>query len=270
MPLVQRRAALVFFVVTLIGAAIVFGVQARGSNVAPAGAAQARQPGARADPGRRIRRRRAVDVVDDHHHRAARTGGRSAARLVKTVTGAISPKSVVATGTGLVFAQNMMYRHTMTVYDARRHAREDDPRQRRPRAASATRATPACRSGAPVEGAVSPDHRYFYATNYSMYGADFGPEGSDNCGGPGGLSPELRVPGRPEDAGDHRRRAGRHGPEVRRGHARRPLRPRHQLVLVRPQRHRPRDVQGGQAHPARHRPAGIAVDPASSTSRTSR
>jgi len=37
---------------------------------------------------------------------------------VATVNGAISPKSVTATGTGLVFAQNMMYRHTMTVYDA--------------------------------------------------------------------------------------------------------------------------------------------------------
>src|SRR5690349_9746768 len=30
---------------------------------------------------------------------------------VHTVTGAISPKSVAPTGTGLVFAQNMMYRH---------------------------------------------------------------------------------------------------------------------------------------------------------------
>src|SRR4051794_38972587 len=37
--------------------------------------------------------------------------------LATTITGAISPKSVDATGTGLVFAQNMMYRHTMTVYD---------------------------------------------------------------------------------------------------------------------------------------------------------
>ena len=27
--------------------------------------------------------------------------------------------------------------------------------------------------GAPVEGAVSPDHRFFYVTNYSMYGANF-------------------------------------------------------------------------------------------------
>ena len=39
---------------------------------------------------------------------------------VETIAGDISPKSVTATGTGLVFAQNMMYTHTVTVYDARR------------------------------------------------------------------------------------------------------------------------------------------------------
>src|SRR5258705_382963 len=45
--------------------------------------------------------------------------------------------------------------------------------------------------GAPVEGAVSPDHKFFYVTNYSMYGDNFGPEGSDECSGPGGLSPSF-------------------------------------------------------------------------------
>src|SRR5580693_2642404 len=37
-------------------------------------------------------------------------------RLIEVIGGPISPKSVDATATGLVFAQNMMYRHTMTVY----------------------------------------------------------------------------------------------------------------------------------------------------------
>ena len=36
---------------------------------------------------------------------------------VTVVTGSISPKSVVASGHGLFFAQNMMYRHTITVYN---------------------------------------------------------------------------------------------------------------------------------------------------------
>jgi hypothetical protein len=36
---------------------------------------------------------------------------------VFTISGDISPKSVVASDDGLFFAQNMMYRHTITVYD---------------------------------------------------------------------------------------------------------------------------------------------------------
>ncbi|HXC19819.1 MAG TPA: hypothetical protein VNT80_07915, partial [Acidimicrobiales bacterium] len=38
--------------------------------------------------------------------------------LYKVIAGDISPKSVTSTNTGLVFAQNMMYRHTMTVYNS--------------------------------------------------------------------------------------------------------------------------------------------------------
>ena len=38
--------------------------------------------------------------------------------LVKTITGDISPKSVRSSGTGLVSAHNMMYRHSVTIYDA--------------------------------------------------------------------------------------------------------------------------------------------------------
>ena len=38
--------------------------------------------------------------------------------LIKTIGGHISPKSVDASDTGLVFAQNMMYTHTVTVYDS--------------------------------------------------------------------------------------------------------------------------------------------------------
>ncbi|MEA2002900.1 MAG: hypothetical protein U9N84_13580, partial [Actinomycetota bacterium] len=36
---------------------------------------------------------------------------------VATITGDIAPKSVVTNGAGLIFAQNMMYRHTITVYN---------------------------------------------------------------------------------------------------------------------------------------------------------
>ena len=102
-------------------------------------------------------------------------------KLVKVITGRISPKSVASSGTGYVLAQNMMYRHTITVYDAHtlelvktipdavHLARLGFPRH------------PGTVRGAPVEAAFSPDGRYAYVSNYSMYGAGFGPEGSDSC-----------------------------------------------------------------------------------------
>jgi YVTN family beta-propeller protein len=97
------------------------------------------------------------------------------------ITGRISPKSVASSGTGYVTAQNMMYRHTITVYDSRTlklvRTISDAVRLRRlgfPSYRGVTR-------GAPVEAAFSPDGRYAYVANYSMYGAGFGPEGSDSC-----------------------------------------------------------------------------------------
>jgi len=109
---------------------------------------------------------------------------------VATINGAISPKSVTATGTGLVFAQNMMYRHTMTVYDAGGALVKTIP-DSVDLAQFGITGHPGISRGAPVESAVDTAHRYVFATNYSMYGANFGPEGSDNCGGPGGLSPSY-------------------------------------------------------------------------------
>jgi YVTN family beta-propeller protein len=40
---------------------------------------------------------------------------------------------------------------------------------------------PGLTKGAPVEAAFTPDARYAYVSNYSMYGAGMGPEGSDTC-----------------------------------------------------------------------------------------
>jgi YVTN family beta-propeller protein len=109
---------------------------------------------------------------------------------VATITGAIAPKSVTATGTGLVFAQNMMYRHTMTAYDATGSLVRTIP-DGVDLARFGITGHPGVSRGAPVEAAVDHAHRYMFATNYSMYGANFGPEGSDNCSGPGGLSPSY-------------------------------------------------------------------------------
>ena len=106
----------------------------------------------------------------------------SALRLTlrKTIYGAISPKSVVASQTGLFFAQNMMYRHTVTVYDRRlRLVRTISDAVRLAKLGYPEYEGTA--RGAPVEAAFSPDGAYAYVSNYSMYGPGFGPEGHDVC-----------------------------------------------------------------------------------------
>jgi len=100
--------------------------------------------------------------------------------LIHTIGGNISPKSVDASGTGLVFAQNMMYRHTMTVYKSDGQLLRTIP-DGVDMAQFGFPGHPGVTRGAPVEAAFSPGARYAYVSNYSMYGAGFGPEGSDTC-----------------------------------------------------------------------------------------
>ena len=101
--------------------------------------------------------------------------------LVKTITGKISPKSVLASNNGLISAHNMMYSHSVTIYDANK--------------AEIIATVPdtvylgdfgyskysGLYRGAPVEGAFSPDGKYLYFTNYAMYGKGFTKEGHDTC-----------------------------------------------------------------------------------------
>jgi YVTN family beta-propeller protein len=99
---------------------------------------------------------------------------------VATITGGISPKSVVTSGNGLFFAQNMMYRHTVTVYD-RDHelvatipdhivlsdfGHGDFPGEYR---------------GSPVEAAFTSDGTVAYVSNYRMYGGGLSTAASDGC-----------------------------------------------------------------------------------------
>jgi YVTN family beta-propeller protein len=103
-----------------------------------------------------------------------------ALHLVRTITGSIAPKSVAASGTGLVFAQNMMYRHTVTVYDHDGNLVGTIP-DSVDLAAFGIAGHPGISRGAPVEAAFTPDGRYAWVTNYAMYGEGFGPEGTDDC-----------------------------------------------------------------------------------------
>lgn len=93
----------------------------------------------------------------------------------------LDPKSVVSTGTGLFFVQNMMYLHTINVYDRNYKLVKILPDTVR-LADFGYPQYPGTYKGAPVEAAVSADRRYVYVSNYSMYGAaPFDREGSDTC-----------------------------------------------------------------------------------------
>ena len=101
--------------------------------------------------------------------------------LIKTIGGKISPKSVTASGDGLVSAHNMMYRHSVTLYDATSGdlvATVPDTVQL---SDFGFKGYSGSYKGAPVEGAFSPDGKYLYFTNYAMYGKGFLKEGHDTC-----------------------------------------------------------------------------------------
>lgn len=96
---------------------------------------------------------------------------------VARIGGPISPKSIVHSGEGLFFAQNMMYRHTVTVYD-RDHqlvATIDDAVD------LAAHDRNGEFQGSPVEAAFTSDGSSAYVSNYQMYGPGFSRPGDDDC-----------------------------------------------------------------------------------------
>ena len=101
--------------------------------------------------------------------------------LVGTITGDISPKSVRSSGTGLISAHNMMYRHSVTIYDAN----TQELIKRIPDSVKLSdfgySKYSGIYKGSPVEGSFSPDGKYLYVTNYAMYGKGFNKEGTDIC-----------------------------------------------------------------------------------------
>jgi YVTN family beta-propeller protein len=101
--------------------------------------------------------------------------------LVKTITGDISPKSVRSSGNGLVSAHNMMYRHSVTIYDANSFELIKTVPDSVQLSKFGYSKYSSIYKGAPVEGAYSPDGKYLYVTNYAMYGKGFNREGHDTC-----------------------------------------------------------------------------------------
>lgn len=101
--------------------------------------------------------------------------------LVKTITGTISPKSVRSSGNGLVSAHNMMYNHSVTIYDSNTFELVKIVADSVQLSKFGYSKYTSVFKGAPVEGAYSPDGKYLYVTNYSMYGKGFNREGHDTC-----------------------------------------------------------------------------------------
>ena len=102
-------------------------------------------------------------------------------RLLKTITGDIAPKSVRASGTGYVSAHNMMYRHSVTIYNAETMNQTQTIADTVNLESFGVKGYKGNHRGSPVEGAFSPDGEYLYVTNYAMYGAGFNREGTDIC-----------------------------------------------------------------------------------------
>jgi YVTN family beta-propeller protein len=100
--------------------------------------------------------------------------------LKKTIYGSISPKSIVHSGAGLFFAQNMMYSHTITVYDRNFNLVKTIPDTVK-LANYGFSKFKGSHKGSPVEAAFSSDGKYAYVSNYQMYGSGFENPGSDKC-----------------------------------------------------------------------------------------
>jgi YVTN family beta-propeller protein len=100
--------------------------------------------------------------------------------LKKVIRGNISPKSVVHSGKGLFFAQNMMYRHTITVYDRQYQLVKTIPDSviLSDFGDSSKKGT---FRGSPVEVAFSHDGKYAWVSNYCMFGPGFHRPGHDRC-----------------------------------------------------------------------------------------
>jgi YVTN family beta-propeller protein len=113
----------------------------------------------------------------------ATTGRSDRHRLTRitTIGGSITPKSVDASGAGLVTAQNMIYQHTITVYDDKTFTLRRTISDRVLLSDYGFKSYDQPVRGGPVEAAFTPDGRYEYVSNYSMYGPGFPRPGHDVC-----------------------------------------------------------------------------------------
>ena len=91
----------------------------------------------------------------------------------------LQPKSIVASGDGLFFAQNMMYRHNVAVFD--RAGNEVGVIPDDVDLAAFGVSGGAVVQGSPVEAAFTPDGKYVYVSNYKMFGDGYRSVADDEC-----------------------------------------------------------------------------------------
>ncbi|GAA2170051.1 YncE family protein [Pedococcus bigeumensis] len=184
----RRRVALLvvvaFLGLSVLGVVRLVGFLSGGTAEATAAKPAATRPAA-AEP--------AIPVPTLHPVEAQGAPGPSAKTAMVRVlrlTGDLTPKSVVASKQGLVFAQNMMYKHTVTVFrpDGARLKSIDDSVDL---AKFGVKGHPGTSKGSPVEMAFTPGGRYAWVSNYSMYGQGYGSEGLDTCTRGDGTSPST-------------------------------------------------------------------------------
>ena len=112
--------------------------------------------------------------------REAKPSNKRRLKLVTTITGGLTPKSIVSAQNGKVFAMNMMYNHTITVFN-RRHKRIKTIDDSIDLSKFGYKQYDHKVRGAPVEAALDPRRKRMYVSNYSMYGPGFRDQGFDLC-----------------------------------------------------------------------------------------
>ena len=103
--------------------------------------------------------------------------------LVKEITGGISPKSVVSNDAGLFAAQNMMYKHTITFYNAKGDLVSTVKDDIDLNGMGFEKYKGETYQGGPVEACFTKDKKYLWVSNYAMIGKGFDKEGCDGCSG---------------------------------------------------------------------------------------
>ena len=106
---------------------------------------------------------------------------------LKIIEGKITPKSIVHSGNGLFFAQNMMYKHTVTVYDRNFQLLKTISDKVELNKYGYSKRNGLFR-GSPVECTFTHEGRYAWVSNYNMSGgedSEFNKPGCDNCHGTG-------------------------------------------------------------------------------------